>query len=527
MMKGLYSKNYIYMVLFFFIFGLSIIGINAQEITLEKSKSGNPFLGFDKNGNILYGGDPSILVDGDTVYAYVGHDTSTTESYYMPDWQCYSSKNMKDWTYEGEILSNSEIKWANDKWSSWAGQVVKYRDKYYFYYCTEAKGSYGGGKSIGVAVSYSPTGRFVDIGKPLVRNIDTYNGVHTWEDIDPTFWIEVDEQGEEHRILGWGNVRFFNCELNEDMISIKIKDGDKSRLSVEKASDKANADIKVGVIKGLPSGHQYTEAPYYYKYNLPDGRIRYYMFFAYDWREQMAYAYCDNLKDFLNNVWTFGGVIMEPSATANTNHMAVFDFKGHTYFVYHDGSLPHGSGYRRVACVEEFKVNEDGTIPYIKKTAVGLTGTVSHITDLKGQNIYVERFENTLSDADYPMVGKAISVDKNNGEESEWEINPGKSDKLKDAYISIESNYKPGMYLSVGDIRSDGTYDVVLSQDVNGTPNEANSMTFRTILGLSGNGVSFESVLLPGFYLSSSKKDLILTSKPIAEEATFNVRTLS
>ena len=526
-MKDLYYKNYIYMILFFFVFGLSILGINSQEITLEKSKSGNPFLGFDNNGNILYGGDPSILVDGDTVYAYVGHDTSTTESYYMPDWQCYSSKNMKDWTYEGEVLSNSEISWANDKWSSWAGQVVKYRDKYYFYYCTEAKGSYGGGKSIGVAVSYSPTGRFVDIGKPLVRNIDTYNGVHTWEDIDPTFWIEVDEQGEEHRILGWGNVRFFNCELNEDMISIKIKDGDESRLSVEKASDKANADIKVGVINGLPSGHQYTEAPYYYKYNLPDGRIRYYMFFAYDWREQMAYAYCDNLKDFLNNVWTFGGVIMEPSATANTNHMAVFDFKGHTYFVYHDGSLPHGSGYRKVACVEEFRVNEDGTIPYIKKTAVGLTGTVSHITDLKGQHIYVERFENTLSDADYPMVGKAISVDNNNGEESEWEINPGKSDKLKDAYISIESNYKPGMYLSVGDIRSDGTYDVVLSQDVNGTPNEANSMTFRTILGLSGNGVSFESVLLPGFYLSSSKKDLILTSKPIAEEATFNVRSLS
>ena len=125
------------------------------------------------------------------------------------------------------------------------------------------------------------------------------------------------------------------------------------------------------------------------------------------------------------------------------------------------------------------------------------------------------------------MVGKAISVNINNGEESEWEINPGKSDKLKDAYVSIESNYKPGMYLSVGDKKSDGTYDVVLSQDVYGTSNEADSMTFRTVLGLSGDGVSFESVLLPGFYLSSSNKDLILTSKPNAEEATFNVRSLS
>ena len=83
------------------------------------------------------------------------------------------------------------------------------------------------------------------------------------------------------------------------------------------------------------------------------------MFFACDWREQMAYATTD---DLMSNDWTFGGIIMEPSATANTNHMAVFDFEGQTYFVYHDGSLPHGSGYRRVACIEKFDINEDGTI---------------------------------------------------------------------------------------------------------------------------------------------------------------------
>ena len=70
----------------------------------------------------------------------------------------------------------------------------------------------------------------------------------------------------------------------------------------------------------------------------------------------MAYATTD---DIMTNSWEFGGVLMEPSATGNTNHMAVFDFKGHTYFVYHAGSLPHGSGFRRVACVEEITINED------------------------------------------------------------------------------------------------------------------------------------------------------------------------
>ena len=518
--------------LFFFILSIfidKIISLRDEptEITLEKSKSGNPMLGFDKDGNILYGGDPSILVDGDTVYAYVGHDTSTEENYYMPDWQCYSSKNMKEWKYEGQILSSSEIGWANDKFSSWAGQVVKYHDKYYFYYCTELKSSLGGGKSIGVAVSDSPTGKFVDIGKPLVKNSDTYNGSVPYEDIDPTFWIETDENGEEHRILGWGNDRFFNCELNEDMISIKIKDGDESKISAEKASVKADADIKVGVISGIPVGHHYSEAPYYYKHKLANGSIRYYMFFAYDWREQMAYAYCDSLKDFLNNEWTFGGVIMEPSATSNTNHMAVFDFKGHTYFVYHDGSLPHGSGYRRVACVEEFNINDDGSISHIKKTAIGLTGTLSQIIDANGYYIFVEPFENSLNDKDYPMIDKKIMIDISNGEESEWEINPGKSNKNVDAYISIESNLKPGMYITVGKKISDEVYDVVLSQDVNGTQEEAKSMSFRTLLGFTGKGVTFESVRYPGHYLASHDKEFILTSKPTDEEATFNVKTLN
>ena len=386
------SKSKIFLIFILSIITNEILCVHAniyEEIIIEKSKSGNPFLGFDQDGNILYGGDPSILVDGDTVYAYIGHDTSTVENYYMLDWQCYSSKDMLNWKYEGEIMKDSEIAWAGDKISAWAGQVVKYKDKYYFYYCTEADAKNGRGKSIGVAVSDSPLGRFIDIGKPLVKDIDTYDGPITWEDLDPTFWLEIDEEGVEHRILGWGNTRIFNCELNEDMISVKIKDGDYSKFSVEFASVKPDADIKLGVIKNLPEGNFYTEAPYYYKHILSNGKPRYYIFFAYDWREQMAYAYCDNLNDFLNNEWIFGGVIMEPSATSNTNHMAVFDFKGHTYFVYHDGSLPHGSGYRRVACVEEFKVNDDGSIPYIKKTAIGLTGTLSQILNFEGNYIFV------------------------------------------------------------------------------------------------------------------------------------------
>lgn len=497
---------------------------------LNKSNSGNPMLGFDADGNILYGGDPSILVDGDTVYCYVGHDTSSWEGYQMPDWRCYSSKDMKTWKYESMILKadRSNITWAQDDVSAWAAQVVKGSNgKYYFYYCCEEAGRPG--KSIGVAVSDKATGPFKDIGKPLVSDTQTPNGPHSWEDIDPTAWIETDENGEEHRYLGWGNNRFFVCELNEDMISIKDQDGNKDNLSVGYGK---GHDIVVGKMNGKEifndkdkfEGHSFTEAPYYYRQQDENGNYfgPYYMFFACDWREQMAYAVTD---DIMSNEWDFGGVLMEPSATANTNHMAVFDFKGQTYFVYHDGSLPHGSGFRRVACVEKIEIKEDGTIDPIKKTATGLTGTASKITDYDGNYLANESFTNTLNDSDYPIVGKNLLSDfYQDGARTEWEINPGKADTGKESYVSIESNDKPGLYLAAGDLAS-GSIPLVLSQDVRGSQDEAERMTFKTLEGFAGSGVTFESVKYPGYYLVSKNGKLSMVQNPEDKEATFYVST--
>lgn len=143
-----------------------------QEKILEKSNSGNPMLGYDNDGNIIYGGDPSILVDGDTVYAYVGQDTSSGEYYEMPRWLCYSTTDLEDWTYEGVIMEQTSITWRTDNTSAWASQVAKVGDDYYLFYCVEASG----GKAIGVAHSTSPTGPFTDIGHPLVSNADTPGG---------------------------------------------------------------------------------------------------------------------------------------------------------------------------------------------------------------------------------------------------------------------------------------------------------------------------------------------------------------
>ena len=480
----------------------------AETIVLEKSAGGNPILGFDNNG-IAYAGDPAAFVDGDTVYIIAGHDTATTEKYIMPEWLAYSSKDMKTWKYEKVAMKATDISWRNDDTSAWASQAVKYGDKYYLYYCTWTK-TEGGRQSIGVAVSDSPTGPYTDpLGKPLVGGTMTTPQSASHDDIDPTVWIETVD-GVEHRYLCWGNTRLYICELNENMTSIKDQNGD--------GQIKMGDDIIEQTVAGAPA--TYTEAPWIYRQKDENGNPygKYYLFYAMGWREQMAYATTDNLLD---PTWEYGGLLMPPSATANTNHPSVIDFKGKTYFIYHNGALPWGSGFRRSVCVEEFTINENGTIDPIQETSTGLTGTASVITQ-DDNYITHENFVNPGADGAYP-ISKTVSVGRAIADkwDTQWEILPGKYDTNNECYVSIQSVNKPGLYLAA---QGDGS--VVLTQDSkqNDTVMKQN-MTFKTIEGLNGTegSVSFESVSNSGKYLANVNGTLALASPTDADACTFNV----
>ncbi len=625
----------------------------GAEITLPKSK-GNPVSGFDENGNTIYAGDPGVLVDGDTVYLYLGHDNTTNGGgYSMPDWFCYSSKDLENWTYHGVVASaaKSYIPWAGGN-EAWAGQVMKHRDPdmdkdfYYFYYCSN------GIKHIGVGVADTPTGwssteakadycqakgindpnpdstLFVDIGVPLVQNNVTWPFHANHDDIDPTAWVETDENGVEHRYLAWGNTFCFVAELNEDMISLTDKDGNglitmkttrslltkndsvsvkyakgssttqlvdvpygypeavtysdlNGRHTIDKGAEFPDGEIicskfrtyntynysgdtsytengvavdnEGGSMQGLlqcdddnmlnglftwmekdeemaPNYHFFTEAPFLYRRQDENGKPygKYYLFFAVDWREQLAYATCDDLNEA---DWEFQDVLLPWSPTGDTRHPSVFDFKGKTYLIDHNGSLPWGFGKRRVAYIEELNFDKDGKVLPIQDTATGLTGTTSWITDSAGNNITHEDFLTSRGDGGYPFTpgkktAKGVSMEATANEgDSKWEIVAGKADPANASYVSIESWNRPGLYLQVS-----GT-DVVLAQhatDSNSLSDDANvgkSMTFKTVAGLNGieGTVSFESVSSPGMYLTSKNNDLTLTDGSNAESCTFTV----
>ena len=145
------------------------------------------------------------MVHDGTVYLYTGHDEDDARGFKMIDWKCFTSTDMVNWTDGGAVISTENFSWAT-KDSAWASQCIYRNGKFYFYTTSAQKRN--GTMSIGVAVSDSPTGPFVDaIGRPLIAN--------SREDIDPTVFIDDDGQA----YMYWGNPNLYYVKLNEDMIS--------------------------------------------------------------------------------------------------------------------------------------------------------------------------------------------------------------------------------------------------------------------------------------------------------------------
>lgn len=80
---------------------------------------------------------------------------------------------------------------------------------------------------------------------------------------------------------------------------------------------------------------------------------------------------------------------MASSGRSFTNHPAIIDFAGNSYFFYHNGALNGGSGYTRSVAVEKFTYNSDGTIPTIAMTTNGApqVGTLNPYVRVEAETI--------------------------------------------------------------------------------------------------------------------------------------------
>ncbi|HTN85083.1 MAG TPA: glycoside hydrolase family 43 protein [Sorangium sp.] len=269
-----------------------------------------------------YTADPAPMVHEGTLYLYTSHDedVSVNNFYTMNDWRLYSTTDMVNWTDHGSPASYRTFRWGTG--DAWAPQGVARNGKYYLYVpLNNATGA-----KIGVGVSDNVAGPFMDpIGRELAQNGSG--------NIDPT--VFVDDDGQAYMYWGNGTLRY--VKLNSDMISTS---GSITNVSL--------------------SG--FTEGPWFYK----RGSLYYLVYAAISGSEKISYA----TSNSPTGPWNIRGDIMGPGRTF-TNHAGVVDYKGHSYFFYHNNALPGGGDFKRSVCVEEFTYGADGSIPSISMTKNG------------------------------------------------------------------------------------------------------------------------------------------------------------
>ena len=335
----------LFKTILFLFFGLVMaIKINAQ----------NPII------QTKYTADPAPMVYNGKVYLYTTHDEDNSTWFTMNDWCLYTTTDMVNWTDHGAILSYSDFSWA--KGDAWAAQCIERNGKFYIY--VPVTTNTNNRNAIGVAVADSPYGPFYDpLGKPLVQT--------EWGDIDPTVYIDDDGQA----YLYWGNPSLYCIKLNEDMISYS-GNVDRIPLTVE-SFGKREGDPKRATL--------YEEGPWLYKRN----KIYYLFWPGGPLPEHIGYSTSSSIM----GPWKYGGVVMAPGGSSFTIHPGVIDYKGKTYFFYHNGELPGGGGFTRSVCVEELNFNKDGSIPEVKRT----DGIVKSLSPL---NPYIKTEAETIAFSD-------------------------------------------------------------------------------------------------------------------------------
>ena len=286
-----------------------------------------------------YSPDPAPVVFGDTLCTYSGNDEGGS-FFTMHGWRVSCTTDMVNWTDMNTlILEAGDFNGSAKKNGDWASQCIRRNGKYYYYVTVE---STRGGRAVNVAVSDKKEGPFKD----------ALNGKHlagpNWDYIDPTVFIDDDGQAW----LYWGNPKLYYCPLKENMIECA-------------------SEIKVSDMSGFNG--KYTEGPWIHK----RGKKYYMIYAAGGIPESIDYSWSDSPT----GPWTYKGVIMpknEPGA-AFTVHSGIVDFKGRSFFFYHNQKNVKGGGYSRSTAIEEFTWNADGTIPTIRATNNGVVKPIKNL----------------------------------------------------------------------------------------------------------------------------------------------------
>jgi arabinan endo-1,5-alpha-L-arabinosidase len=195
--------------------------------------------------------DPAILkaqnAGADTWYLYC-----TSDALYAGDPKAhfinvFHSADLVNWTYDGDAFAGLPC-WASVNGAAlWAPAIKSFNGKYYLYYAVPVSGLAGGGSSIGVGTSSSPTGPFLDAGAPVVEPEPAANccGGAYRATIDPD--VIDDGAGQKYILFGSFAGGLYVRKLSADGLT----------------SDKAS-EVQVAVDNRYEGGNWAMHDGYYY-----------------------------------------------------------------------------------------------------------------------------------------------------------------------------------------------------------------------------------------------------------------------
>lgn len=298
-----------------------------------------------------YYADPDCIYSHKTGKFYIYPTSDGFDGWSGTYFKTFSSPDLVHWTDEGVILDlPKDLTWANG--NAWAPCIIEKKignDYKYFYYFSG--GQNGGEKKIGVATSDSPTGPFVDSGKPLIDYLPP--GAGGGQQIDADVFHDP-ESGKDY--LYWGNGYMAVAELNEDMISL-----DKSTIKV------------------ITPDHTYREGTHvFYRNGI------YYLLWSEDdtgspnYRVRYAMAKSP-MGPFTIPDYNLVIARNDSAGILGTGHNSTIQVPGKDewYIVYHRINYPDainqpGPGFHREVCIDKMQFDENGLIIPVQPTHEGI-----------------------------------------------------------------------------------------------------------------------------------------------------------
>ena len=319
-------------------------------LNLSYTGKGNPILpGFHA--------DPEILYSNKTGKYYIYSTTDGKPGWGGYKYYVYSSADLKEWKNEGVALDakSDQIAWANG--NLWAPAAIEVKQKngcYKYYLYFSARPNDNGRKQMGVAVSDSPTGPFVDLGQPLLaKNHPGCNGQLI--DVD-VFMDPVSKKP----YLYWGNSFMAGAELEPNMTKIK------------------DETVTVMTPKGGSlRDYAYREAPYVFYRN----GLYYFMWSVDDTGAANYHVAYGTSKSPLGPIEVAKDpivLIQDPQHEIyGTAHNSVIQKPGtdEWYIVYHrinKDYIHFQPGVHREVCIDKLEFNADGTIKRVVPTHGGI-----------------------------------------------------------------------------------------------------------------------------------------------------------